>query len=188
MTFETDKDAFGDDFLKFSLQKPSHWQFIPSAWSPVALLQRSEEPGLAWAKHANLPFCCAMGHHDSPRHAYPTMQVTVRPFQVPGNQGAADLLEQNLAFLCAHQVDFALLDATTELIIAGCRANRILSRYALITQKQGEEQCEFSVLSRSYAIFAPGRAFTLGLSSSADENYFDEADFAGIVESVRIGG
>lgn len=128
-----------------------------------------------------------MLHHDSASHAYATMQVTVRPVQVPGNQVAADLLEQNLVFLARHQVDFELLNATSEAIIAGCRANTIRSRYVLITQKEGEEQVEFPVLLWSYTIFAPGRAFTIGLSSSADEEYFDEADFADIIESVRIG-
>ncbi len=179
-------DVFRDDFLQISVQKPRHWQFLPAAWSPVALLQRSKDPGLEWAKHANLPFCSAMLHHDSASHAYPTMQVTVRPFQVPGNQLAADLLEQTVTFLAEHQSDFELLDATSEAIIAGCRANTIRARYVLNTQKEGEEQRTFSVLSRSYTIFAPGRAFTVGLTSSADEDYFDEADFASIINSVRI--
>ena len=187
MTSEDTRNTFRDDFLKFSVHKPSRWEFIPAAWSPVALLQRSKDPGLEWAEHANRPFCCAMLHHDSASHAYATMQVTVRPFQVPGNQLAADILERNLAFLAAHQVDFELVDATSEAIIAGCRTNTIRSRYVLITQKEGEEQVEFPILARSYAVFAPGCAFTIGLSGSADDEYFDEADFTGIIESVRIG-
>lgn len=128
-----------------------------------------------------------MNHHDSPLHAYATMQVTARPFQVPGNQLAADVLEQNLAFMESRQVDFTLIDSTTEFIIAGCRANMIRASYTLITQKEGEDEVEFSVLARSYLIFAPGRAFTFGLSSSADADYFDEEDFTNIIASVRIG-
>ncbi len=180
-------DVFRDDFLQFSVTKPRPWHFIPQAWSPVALLQRTKDPAMDWAKHANLPFCCAMLQHDSTAHAYATMQVAARPCQVPGNQAAADILEQNLAFLRSHQIDFELLDATTESIIAGCRTNKIRARYTLVTQKEGEEQVEFSILARSFLVFAPGRAFTIGLSSSADEDYFDESDFTWIVESVRIG-
>lgn len=187
MRFDSGDSIFRDDFLKFSLQKPSHWHFIPSAWSPVAILQRSKEPGLDWAKHASLPFCCANDHHDSPDHVYPTLQVSVRPFQIPGNQLATEILDKNLAFFGSHQVDFELLEATTELIVAGYRTNKIRARYALITQKDDETEREFSVLSRSYLIFAPGRAFTIGMSSSADEDYFSEADFDGILESVCIG-
>jgi hypothetical protein len=83
MTSADTRNIFQDDFLKFSVHKPSRWEYLPAVWSPVALLQRSKDRALEWVKHANRPFCCAMLHHDSASHAYATMQVTVRPSQVP---------------------------------------------------------------------------------------------------------
>ncbi len=127
-----------------------------------------------------------MDRHESQEHAFPTMQVTARPFQVPDNQLAAAVLDQNLAFMASQQIDFSLIEASSTSIIAGFRANIIRTRYTLVTQKDGEEQVEFPILARSYVVFAPGRAFTIGLSSSADTGYFDEADFTAIIESVRI--
>lgn len=180
-------NVFRDEFLQFSIEKPGHWHFLPTAWSPVAILQRSTEPALEWAKHANLPFCCAMEQHDSLLHAYATMQVSARPFQTPGSEHAQHVLEQTLALMKSRQIDFTLIAANAESIVAGCRANLIRASYTLITQKEGEDVVEFSVLSRSYQIFAPGRVFSIGLSSSTDSNYFDELDFAGIIESVRVG-
>ncbi len=97
------------------------------------------------------------------------------------------MLDQIVEFSAAHHVDFALIDATSEAIIAGYRANIIRSNFTLITQKEGEDERAFLVFSRSYAVFAPGRAFTIGLSSSADEDYYDENDFDRIIASVRIG-
>lgn len=186
MSAGTSSDIFRDDFLQFAVEKPRHWHFMPSAWSPVAQLQQSRDPGLEWAKHANLPFCCAMDQHESPLHAYSTLQVTARPFQVPDNELASHMLEQTLALMASHHVDFSLIEANSTSIIAGCRANAIRARYTLITRKEGEEQVEFSVLGRNHLVFAPGRAFSVGLSSSEDPAYFDEADFTAILESIRI--
>ncbi len=44
-----------------------------------------------------------------------------------------------------------------------------------------------SVLARSRVIFALSRAYTVGRSSSADEEYFDETEYDAIVAPVRIG-
>lgn len=182
----TQSNRFSDSFLKFSLEKPSQWHFLPAAWSPIAMMHKSEDPGLEWAKNVNLPFCCARGNHDSEFHPYPTLQVTARPFQVPGNEGAAAILEQNLAFFAQCQLDFELVEASSHAIIAGHRANKIISRYTLLTEQDGEER-EFPVLARSTLIFAPGRAFSVGMSSSADAAYFNDADFSSTLASIRIG-
>ena len=140
-----------------------------------------------WIHYAKLPFCCAMDHHSSNEHAYSTLQVTARPFGLPNNQSAAAILRAQIDFLAGQHLDFELIDSTSEAIVGGHRANLIRASYCLMTQLPDSDPVEFSVLSRSVVVFALGKAFTLGLSSSADERYFNESDFGAIVASVRIG-
>jgi len=181
-----DKNLFRDNYLRFQLRKPAAWRFLPPAWSPVAQMKNATEDATDWIRFAKLPFCCAMDHHESPEHAYSTLQVTARPFAIPSNQTAADILNAQIEYLSQQFLDFEAIQATSEAIVAGYRANLIRSSFVLVTER-GEEVAEISVLSRSWMIFAPGWAFTLGLSSSADEDFYNETDFDDIIASVRIG-
>lgn len=180
-----DPHTFQDVALQFSLRKPAGWRFMPPAWSPVAQLRNASGPE-DWIQYARAPFCCATGSHDSPIHVYPTLQATVRPSGVPGNEQARAILESQLDFLAAEYVDFESIEATSDAVIGGCRANVIHARFALALQMDGELFMA-SVISRSYAIFTPGRAFSIGLSSSGDPEYYDESEFRSVVASIRIG-
>ncbi len=44
----------------------------------------------------------------------------------------------------------------------------------------------FDVRSRSYLIMTPGIGFTVGMSSSSDERFYDEGDFEKILGSISI--
>lgn len=179
------RDAFNDALLKFSLIKPSRWRFMPPAWSPVAQL-RNASPPEDWIQYARLPFCCATAGHDSPVHVHPTLQATVRPSGVPGNEQASAILQSQLDFLDTEYLEFDPIEATSDAIIGGCRANVIKARFILPLEIDGERFMA-PVISRSYTIFAPGRAFTVGVSSSGDPAYYDESECQSIVASIRIG-
>lgn len=180
-----DRDAFVEPAVRFSLRKPASWRFLPPAWSPVAHLRNASGPD-DWIRHARSPFCCASGHHDSPLHAYPTLQATVRPSGVPGNEQARAILQGQLDFLAGEYLEFVPFEATSEAVIGGCRANVIKARFALPAEIDGAP-LTMTVISRSYTVFAPGRTFSLGLSSSGDADYYDESQFQSIVASIRIG-
>lgn len=159
---------------------------MPPAWSPIAQMKNAAvEPG-DWIQFAHRPFCCAMDQHDSNEHVYSTLQVTARPCAVPDNLSAEALLNDSIAFMEENFADFEVVQATSSAIVAGHRANMMRASYTLLAQAD-DDVVRFSVLSRSFVVFARGQAFTIGLSSSADVRYFSETEFEEIIASVRIG-
>ena len=181
-----DPDLFSEPYLKFRVRKPSAWRFMPPAWSPVAQMKNAIESPDDWIHLAKLPFCYAMGNHDSRVHAFPTLQATVRPFSAPDNKTASTILDAQVDMLAQQYEDFELLSASSDAIIGGHRAIMLRGTFLLPTQPD-DELIYISVLSRSFVVFALGRAFTLGLSGSADERYYHEPDFDSIIGSVRFG-
>lgn len=175
---------FRDPALGFQLRKPETWEFLPPAWSPVAQVRNSGDPNWAWIT-ANLPFCVARRLHQSTRHAFPTLQVSARALQVPTEAQARALLDMQLDVLDKHYGKFDVEQASADEIIDGHPSLAIRGSFCLNTQIEGE-QVPVSVLTRVRVIFAPGRAFSLGMSSSLDESYYLESDFDEILGSVRI--
>jgi hypothetical protein len=175
---------FHDPALGFALRKPESWEFVPPAWSPVAQMRNSGDPSWSWIT-ANLPFCVARRLHQSTRHAFPTLQVSARALQVPTAAQARALLDMQLGVLNKHYGAFDVEKATHDDSIDGHPALTIRGSFSLNTQVDGE-QVPVSVLTRVHVIFAPGRAFSMGMSSSRDADYFVESDFEQIVGSVRI--
>ena len=132
------------------------------------------------------PFCCAMSHHESDRHAFPTLQITARPFHVASNDQAKEILGAQIRAISDQHLDFEPDWSTHEAIVSGFRANMIKGSFVILTQPN-DELLEIGVISRSYTVFTPGHAFTLGLSSSDHPDYYSETDFTGIINSVKIG-
>lgn len=178
-------DVFDDRAFGFRLSKPSAWRFVPTEWSPLARWKNAAGEAQAWLQRAAAPFCCAMGHHGSRRHVMPTLQVVARPLASPNPALISTLLEAQLEQLHRTYRDFELLDASSRDCVGGCRATRVRGRFTVTTQVDGEA-IEMSVLTRGHLVFAPRLAFSIGLSSSADPAYYDEAEFARILASVEI--
>lgn len=181
-----DTDTFHDPVLHFTLTKPPSWRFMPAAWSPAAQQQNSAGSEIEWLQYAKLPFVCIMASHDSDDHTYPTVQVTARPSLVPDSAHAEGILSATIGFLQEQIIDFKLLDSSSEIVIAGCRANYVRSSFTVVSER-GDEEKLFPSLGRLYTIFSPGIAFTLSMSSSADPAYFEEEEFREILGSIRIG-
>ncbi len=179
------ENDFYDAALGFRITKPASWKFLPPAWSPMAQL-RNANPEVDWLQLAKVPFVSFMGHHTSESHVYPTTQVSARPSTVPTAAEAVAVLEQQVAFVESHWDDYQPLHATSDTIIAGHRANHIDGTYRLRAERDGEEFW-FEVRARSYTIFTPAYAFTIGMSSSTDARYYDEADFELALRSIAIG-
>lgn len=177
--------TFFEPRFKFSVSIPGNWAFLPPAWSPVEHLKKAAGPD-DWIQFASKPFCCAMSHHDSLRHPYPTLQVAARPWAVPDSGQARQILEAQVgAFRQLHEA-FDVERATHEAVISGCRANQMIGSYTLFATRD-DEAFEMRVRCHNYLVFAPGMGVTMALSGSADPAYCSEADFAGIIRSVRIG-
>ena len=73
-----DPNLFNDESLGFSLRKPDSWEFMPPVWTPGPLAANGDDAPWAWIR-PNQAFCVAQKLHESPRHAYSTLQVTARP-------------------------------------------------------------------------------------------------------------
>lgn len=177
--------TFVEPRLQFSISIPESWAFLPPAWSPIEHFKKAGGPD-DWIQLASKPFCCAMSHHDSQRHPYPTLQVTARPFGVPSNAQARQFLDAQVEFLRQVHTDFQLERATHEAVVSGHRANQIFGNYTLLLEAE-EGDIAMRVRSRSYVVFTPGLALTLALSGSEDPAYCSEVELDYIINSVRIG-
>jgi hypothetical protein len=172
----SDPDQFRCAEIGFELRKPGSWEFVPTSWSAAE-----------WTRNTSQPFCVARRMHDDQRHAFPTLQATVRPFGNPTAQQVEALLQMQLDVLQRTYGDVELVDASAGREFSGHRALAIRAILPLVTELDGE-RIEMRVLNRIHVIFAPGRAISVGISTSADENYFDEAEITQMVESIRISG
>jgi hypothetical protein len=179
-----DPDLFNDESLGFSLRKAGAWQFMPPVWTPGPLAANSDDSPWGWIR-PNQPFCVAQRLHDSPRHAYSTLQVTARALEIPSEEQAQTLLKMQLGVLSKHYGQFEVREASADAVVAGHRAIVIRGSFCLITHIEGE-QVPVWLLTRIHVIFAPGRAFSIGMTSSLDESYYLESDFAATLASIRI--
>lgn len=177
---------FSEPYLRFSVEIPDSWKYLPPAWSPVEQMKRGADAD-AEIQLASKPFCVAMQHHDSQHHAYATLQVTARPLPLPGNERREQILAAQLAQMASVHWDFVPTWSTHEAILSGHCANIIHGRFTLRTQP-AEDILSFGVLSRSHTVFARGYAFTVALSGSDEPGFHDESDFDRIIQSIRIGG
>lgn len=182
-----DGNTFEEPRLHFRLRKPANWRFLPPAWSPTAQMKNSESFSDTLIRHANLPFCCAIGHHDSTRHVYPTLQVSVRQ-PLPYSAGlASTLLESQIEAIRKTHDEFALIDANSRAMVAGFPATFIKCNFTLTVKTDEAELVLMPVISRCYVILAASGSFALGLSGSDDPAYYDESSFESILDSVSIG-
>jgi hypothetical protein len=172
----SDPDEFHSREVGFSLRKPGSWEFLPTSWSAAD-----------WPQQVNLPFCVARKWHDDQRYAFPTLQATVRPFGNPTADQAEALLRMQLDVMRKTYGQVEVLEARADHEFSGHRALGIRAVIPVVTELGGE-RLEMPLLSRVHVIFAPARAFSVGISTSADPQYFDEADIAGIFTSIRITG
>ena len=83
--------------------------------------------------------------------------------------------------------NYAVIAASSRLELAGCKAIYMRGTFSVIVEIDGE-RVEMTCLSRSYVLFGPRAAITLGLSGSSDPAYFSEADFEQILRSIRVYG
>lgn len=180
-----DNDSFTEPRLGFSLKKPATWRFVPSPWSPAQQLHPTLDRDAEWDLFANKPFCGALKPPLNPRHALATLQVSARPMAPPSAAEAASLLESVRGILRNQNPTAEILEASAQDLVAGCRANLLKCRFSLRVEHEGVT-ATVGVISRSYVIFAPRYAFTLGLSSSDDPAFYEEAEFARIISSLQL--
>jgi hypothetical protein len=178
-------DVFVEPRLGFTMTKPVTWQFVPPQWSPSQQLDPARDLDEQWNNCSHLAFCGAVRPHASRRHAFATMQVTARPLTPPGDAEAAAMLQTVQGILQNQNPHAEVLVATSAGVIGGVRANVLRCRFALPIEV-AQERVMMGVISRSYVIFGPRYAFTLGLSSSDDPAFYVESEFADIVASVRV--
>lgn len=161
----SDPNQFHAPEIGFSLRKPDSWQFVPTTWSAAE-----------WKTSVNQPFCVARQIHESQQHAFPTLQATVRPFGNPTAEQAEALLQMQLDVMRKTYGQIEVLEARADHEFSGHRA---LGIRAVIP-------VDFPILSRVHVIFAPGRAFSVGIPTSVDPEYFHEPDIAQVFASIRI--
>jgi len=173
---------FTERALGFSITIPAHWQYMPPAWSPSAILRRRED--FNWMAQASLPFCAARALHASDAHAYPTLQVCARPCLQPTNIAARELL-QSMSRQMVDRFDAIVEEATSDAIVSGHRSLRLQTRYTLELERSADT-ITLGVRALSTVVFARGVGYTIALSGSDDPAYLAAADIDAILASVRI--
>jgi len=180
-------EHFAEPRLGFALTRPARWQFVPPGWSPARELAADADREEEWSRFGHLPFCGAVRPHASRRHAFATLQVSARPMAMPGPEEAATMLQSIRGILLNQNPQAEILTAVSGARLAGCPANVLRCRFSVPVTVDAE-RVAMGVISRSYVIFAPRYAFTVGLSSSDANEYYEEADFENIIASIRIDG
>jgi hypothetical protein len=163
----SDAQQFDSPEIGFSLRKPASWYFVPTSWSAAD-----------WKNCVHQPFCVARQMHESQEHAFPSLQATVRPFGNPTAPQADALLQMQIDAMRKTYGEVEVLEARADHAVSGHRALGIRAVIPLA----------IPILTRVHVIFAPGRAFSVGISTSPDPEYFDEAEIARIFESMRVYG
>jgi hypothetical protein len=181
-----DPDRFVDTAVGISLSKPPAWSFLPTAWSPMALMKRRPvgEAQEEWAKLAQLPICCAQARHPHRRYPFPTLQVVARVSARPEHRGRAELLTQ-LAASLASAHGFAVDASSSDAYLCGRPGLYLRGRFVLVSRVEGED-VRMRILSRIHVAFHRGFALTIGLSGAENKRYFDESDFDAILASVSL--
>lgn len=174
-------NEFHEPFFPFRITIPEGWIFTEPRWSPMVQLRNRGTAAQEWLSWASEPFVCAMEQREG-ADAYPTLQVTARAMNgLPGAQMRRNLLDEQLILLRATYRDFEVIEASTDRIIAGTRANAIRGTALFATDRP------IRILSRLFTLFTPTVAFTIGMSSSADARFYREEDFDAMLASVRVG-
>lgn len=178
--------SFHNQNVRFAVDIPDHWHFLPTAWSPSDKQRRNSTSG-ADAALMNTPFCFAMAdHQDNGVRAVPTLQATCRPFVMPAPSVAGQLLD-GLVGACERAYEDATIElATADGVIAGFPALiiRISGRVEVAT---GGQRTRVPAIGRVHCVFARGLSYTIGLASSDDPSHYDESELTGILRSIRIG-
>src|SRR5688572_9280651 len=127
-------DAFFEPRLRFAIRKPSAWRYMPPAWSPVAHL-KNQNTAVDWIQYAKLPFVTMMGHHESQRHPYPTVNASCRLGFVTPNFDYDSLLRQVSAFMISQHEGTEILERSANERVDGRRATYLKCRYLLIWER-----------------------------------------------------
>ncbi len=176
--------TFVEPRLRFEIRRPRRWRFTTPGWSPAT----RHEPldAIDWQRFGPLPFVCLERPIPTPHHPRPMLRVGCRPVASHGAAEIRCLLERQALALREELDEVELLTSTFDAILAGHRAAHVRFRYTVRVRER--RQCwPMRVLARSYLVLTPGLAFTVGMCSSADERFYEEADFTALVSSIRIG-
>ncbi len=180
-----EQDFFLEPQLRFGIRKPEGWRFLPAAWPP-AVRRFGTSAGAERPRLARTPFVAMTRELGDGRQPQPTIQVTCRPM---GRLSAAEirlLLDAQLEVLSRELSGFERLATSFDTIIGGHRAAHVRYRCTLELRFDGRTT-PVPVLTRSYLVPAPGRAFTITMSGGVPPLDRDETDFAAALASVRIG-
>jgi hypothetical protein len=177
-------NTFNDEILNFQITVPSDWTFIRPEWSAVEQMKNSKNPNFDFFSYAKKTFCAAMKKHESQYHPYPTLQVTCRRPMTVTNELLEQHLENIIAQMGKSYSEYECVSKNHNFIISGNRAIFIKSKFKLFANNENGSTC-FEVLSISLNIFTKNFTFTLGLTGSADTNYFNESEFVNILKSVK---
>jgi hypothetical protein len=174
--------------LEFAVRIPPSWRFLEPGWSPAALMKRSLDPGSEVARRMQWPLVCAQSTDERQDRAIPTMQVTVRPMEAPATAGFRSTVVEGILNTLQQHPDLRPLDVSSHARFGPYPAIRLRARFTSMLALPGNKPVPHGAESRMRVIFALGRAYTIGLSSSDDPAAYRETEFNDILGSLRIGG
>jgi hypothetical protein len=179
-------DEFYDALLRFRIVKPQEWRFREAHWSPAAQVV-GDPYDFDWRRYQSRTF---VELHKPVEGAplSPDVRVAVEWLDWIFNDGLIRaFLDRQVAGAMRRSENegVALREATTEKI-AGHYATRLMGECTLYRRDNGFlRPCR--ALNRTYSVFAHGLAYTVEMTSSIDDRFFDEGDFEDIIRSIEIG-
>ncbi|MBI4821451.1 MAG: hypothetical protein HY791_34645 [Deltaproteobacteria bacterium] len=170
--------------LGFSITKPEDWAFLPTRWA-LSLRKRSDPDNDELQRIlelASVPFVYFHFDHGDTRYAIPTVQAACRGLISPELLDRSAILGASTSQLARLFKEFEVLEATTDVIVSGFHANRIVSEFRLPRKGGPDLYCR----STSYAIFVRRLGFTVGISGPAEGPYQEVETLRGVERSIVV--
>ena len=175
-------NVYSNDFLRFSIEKPANWIFLPGEWTwnnKEMIMENAPEMRETLAK-SSTPFVYFYLSHNEPDYPCPTVQGLCRinrGYQL--NEQFAEIPNGLKELLPNSEI----LESTTNYIIAGQRALYLKFKFTI----PSEDGKNLACLGRTVLIIRPDYLFTIGLTGSLEGKYQCEEEFTDILKSVRVG-
>lgn len=177
-----DGNIFYNKALRFKIEKPEDWTFLPQQWTWTPKARTVENtPELASQLPKEIaPFVYFYKNHEEQDFPCPTVQCICR---LNNGYKLAEQMTEITEGLVKIFPESEIIEVNHDYILSGHRALYIKFKFVLYNENGQKMNC----LGRSIVVIRRDFAFTIGLTGSLEEKYQCEEEFQRIIQSIRIG-
>ncbi len=180
-----DGNSYYNKGLKFHIEKPDDWIFIPQQWAGnfrEKNLEMNHELK-EMLSNAAVPFISFYKHHNNPLYPYPTVQCSCRWKGGFYRLNLSEIVEPLTNSFAQIYNDFIILEYTADYIISGYRGIFIRGSFSINNLDGDSIEC----LCRMIIIDGHNFIYNIGLTGSKEAGEYQcEEEFIKIIKSIKI--